>query len=419
MSEEHRIERVLVCARSTLVPRLLAHYAEEGVEAVVGFSEADVEAPWVEEADFAAYLNGRTAEESYLHAEHVVSAAMDAGCDAIHPGASSLAESVELYHLANNANVAVITGDPMVIARAADRSFQRGIAESRGARLLPASRPLGEDDDGLEAAMPLGLPLDVCTAHGMRLARVYDLSALPATLEAQRERAKQLVGSAALVLRPPRPASATPRTTLVVAERLGRVVPLGTATATLWSPEGHVWVEELGPDADEADAALGRQGEEIVRGLRWVGVCAVRWRLWDDEPYFVEVSTRLPTDFGLYEAVHGMDLLGPQLELLRGKPLCWGRNDGQPTRWGAQARITHALRGDATATVEALELPEGAVAGIGVGQTLSADTHPVLVVLTAVGDDRAAARAALAGQLAAVRIEGVDTNLAALREHLA
>ena len=27
MSEEHRIERVLVCARSTLVPRLLAHYA--------------------------------------------------------------------------------------------------------------------------------------------------------------------------------------------------------------------------------------------------------------------------------------------------------------------------------------------------------------------------------------------------------
>ena len=223
MSEEHRIERVLVCARSTLVPRLLAHYAEEGIEAVVGFSEADVEAPWVEEADFAAYLNGRTAEESYLHAERVVSAAMDAGCDAIHPGASSIAESVELYHLANNANVAVITGDPMVIARAADRSFQRGIAESRGARLLPASPPLGSDDDGLEAAMPLGLPLDLCTAHGMRLARVHDLSALPTAMAAQRERAKQLAGTSDLVLRPPRPTSATPRTTLVVAERVGRV----------------------------------------------------------------------------------------------------------------------------------------------------------------------------------------------------
>ena len=72
MSDEHRIERVLIAARGPIVPRLLRHYAAAGVEAVVGFSEADVEAPWVELADFAAYLNGRTAEESYLHPERVV-----------------------------------------------------------------------------------------------------------------------------------------------------------------------------------------------------------------------------------------------------------------------------------------------------------------------------------------------------------
>ncbi len=418
MAEEHRIERVLICARSTLVPRLMAHYAEQGVEAVVGFSEADVDAPWIEEADFAAYLNGRSARESYLHPERVVSAAMDAGCDAIHPGASSLAESVELYHLANNANVAVITADPTVVARAADRSFQRGIAHSRGARLLPASEPLGPDQDGIEAAAPLGVPIDVVTSHGVPLARVRDLARLPEVMAQAREVARSMAGAPELVLRPPVPASARPRTTLVAAERVGRVVPLGTTTATLWSPEGHVWVEELGPDGSADDTALGRRAEEIVRGLRWVGVAAVRWVAWDDDVYFVQVSTRLPTGFELFEQVHGLEILTPQLSLLQGKPLGWGPSDGQPTRWGMQARLVHRVAGDDTATLEAFALPEGASPGAGEGQSISADTHPVLALITVVADHRDAARAALAAAVAEVRVDGVPTNLQALRDHL-
>ena len=105
------IQRVLIANRGEIASRLIRQFRAVGTETAVVFSEPDVDAPWVEEADYPVYLNGKTVAETYLDPMRVVAAACDAGCEAIHPGYCFLAERVDFVQLAEGANVAVIGCD--------------------------------------------------------------------------------------------------------------------------------------------------------------------------------------------------------------------------------------------------------------------------------------------------------------------
>jgi len=75
---EFQVKRVLIANRGEIARRLIRYYKQRGVESVVAFSEADAEQDYLDEADYAVYLNGRTVNETYLDPQRVVSAAIDA-----------------------------------------------------------------------------------------------------------------------------------------------------------------------------------------------------------------------------------------------------------------------------------------------------------------------------------------------------
>ncbi len=104
------IERALVVARPPLVGRLISTFSREGVETVAAFSEADADLPHLDEADYAAFL------PAGADPRRVVAAAMDAGCDAIHPGHGGRWGAEALLPSAQMANLAVI-GAPAVLGR--------------------------------------------------------------------------------------------------------------------------------------------------------------------------------------------------------------------------------------------------------------------------------------------------------------
>lgn len=71
-----------------------------GLEAIAAFDEASAEAPWVEHADWEAPLIARDADDDpWGDPQRLVSAALDAGADALHPGAGQSAASTELARL--------------------------------------------------------------------------------------------------------------------------------------------------------------------------------------------------------------------------------------------------------------------------------------------------------------------------------
>ena len=87
-----RIQRVLIANRGEIARRLIRMLAAHDIESVTVFSEPEVEQPWVDEADYAVYLNGATLADTYMNGRKLISSALDAAADAIHPGYCFLAE---------------------------------------------------------------------------------------------------------------------------------------------------------------------------------------------------------------------------------------------------------------------------------------------------------------------------------------
>lgn len=422
------IQRILVANRGEIARRIIRTCRASGIESVAVFSEPDVEQPFVEEADFSTYLNGATVEDTYLNAERVLAAAMDAGCDAVHPGYCFLAERVDFAQMAMMANLAVVGADPRALARSLDRDLLRDAASKHGIPLMPSSRPLASEDDGLEAAASLGVPLLVKTPAGGPSRRVERLEDVPMVVERVRADAKRWNGDSTVFLE--RAIDRFRRCgTIVALDHEGNGVHLGTTDATL-ALDGRSWVEELGPGIlpAELDERVGAAAVALARELGWVGVGRVRWAVtphggW----YLLGFSGRLTTGYTLCEQVLDIDLVQLQLALTQQELLPFAQHDVRFQRHAIQLRVFTFQPSSPTVpaegAIDALELPAApdllVEAGTAEGQPCTADTDPLLVKITVTAPTRSAALVRSRAVLEEVRIDGVSTNREALLDVLA
>ena len=89
------VKSVFIANRGEIAVRIVRTLKEMGIEAVVGYSEADRVSLAVELADKAVCIGPAEAKKSYLHSANLISAALYADCDAIHPGVGFLSESAQ------------------------------------------------------------------------------------------------------------------------------------------------------------------------------------------------------------------------------------------------------------------------------------------------------------------------------------
>ena len=78
--------KILVANRGEIAVRIIRACKEMGVATVAVYSEEDKNALHVALADQSFCIGGAEASESYLKEEQIVSAAVLAGAQAIHPG---------------------------------------------------------------------------------------------------------------------------------------------------------------------------------------------------------------------------------------------------------------------------------------------------------------------------------------------
>ena len=375
--------------------RLIGHYRALGVESVAVFSEADADAGWLDAADFDTYLNGRLVERTYLDPMRVVGAAVDAGCDAIHPGCSALAEDTALYDQAIGANVGVIGTSPECLAAVADRPRLRRRASELQIPVAPGSEVLPEGTDGIEAAATVQLPVWVRRVWGRGARRVAAFDDLAAALAA-------IDGPVYLEGAVPQPRSIA---AWLVGDRNGGLAPLGCTEAV---------APGIVVASPAVDPTLVADGLKLGRDLGWVGIGCVRWAVAaDGRSFLVDLLPRPLSAFGVVEAVHDIDLIETQHRVVaEGQALRWA-GGGPASVVGIEAAL--AVEAGACGVLEDLELPAGAAVGPDRGAAVGPDTDPILARITVVAPDLPRARAQLSAALATVRIAGVATNLDALR----
>jgi acetyl-CoA/propionyl-CoA carboxylase, biotin carboxylase, biotin carboxyl carrier protein len=427
-------ESVLVANRGEIAVRVMRTLRGMGIRSVAVYSDADVNARHVQEADTAVRLGPATARESYLHVERVVAAAVASGAQAIHPGYGFLSENPALAEACAAAGI-VFVGPPVTaILAMADKIAAKQTVKAAGVRVVPGRDEAGLDDTALAAAaLEIGLPVLLKPSaggggKGMRLVEhPDDLSA--AIVSARREARSSFGDDTILVerfVRNPRHIEIQ-----VVGDTFGNVVHLGERECSLQRRHQKIIEEAPSPFITPAvREAMGAQAVAAARACGYTSTGTVEFIVSADAPddfFFMEMNTRLQVEHPVTEMIYGVDLVEAQLRIAAGEPLPWTQAELVASGHAIEARVyaEDPARGflPTGGTIVALHEPTGSGvrvdSGVMAGGVVGSDYDPMLAKIIAHGANRAEALRRLDGALASTALLGVTTNIGFLRRLLA
>ncbi|MGP9537156.1 acetyl/propionyl/methylcrotonyl-CoA carboxylase subunit alpha [Brachybacterium sp. AOP43-C2-M15] len=419
------IRSVLIANRGEIALRILRTLRELGLGAIAVHTAEDSGAAHVAAADRAVRIG------SYLDAEGILAAARATGADALHPGYGFLAERADVARACARDGIVFIGPSARAIETMGDKIAARAAVAARGVPTVPGLAEPGLEDDALCAgAAEIGFPLLVKPAAGgggKGMHAVANAQELPAALATARREAAGAFGDDTLFLER---LIAAPRhiEVQILADAHGGVIHLGERECSL--QRRHQKVIEEAPSPSLTPARRERFGEVAVaaaRAVDYVGAGTVEFIVdadAPDEPFFLEMNTRLQVEHAVTEAVTGIDLVAEQILIADGRPLALAQEDVMLTGHAIEARV-YAEDPDAGflptgGTVLGLALPSGVRVDHALveGGAVSSSFDPMLAKVIAHAPTRGGALAAMDRALADTHVLGVITNLAFLRSLL-
>ena len=423
-------DTVLVANRGEIAVRVIRTLKSMGIRSVAVYSDADVAARHVAEADVAVRIGPPPARESYLDIDAVVAAALSTGAQAVHPGYGFLSENSAFAAALQQAGLVFIGPPAGAIATMGDKIAAKAAVSAFGVPVVPGiAEPGLTDADLIEAAAGIGFPVLVkpsAGGGGKGMRRVDDPADLPGALASSRREAGAAFGDDTLflerfVLRPRH------IEVQVLADSHGNVLHLGERECSLQRRHQKVIEEAPSPLLDPATRArIGAAACDTARSVDYLGAGTVEFIVSADRPdefFFMEMNTRLQVEHPVTEMVTGWDLVEWQVRIAAGERLTAGQDDIALRGHAIEARV---YAEDPAAgflptggPVLALTEPSGAGvrvdSGLSAGMTVGSDYDPMLAKVIVHAEDRAAAVRGLDRALAQTAVLGVGTNVDFLR----
>ncbi len=427
MKNDHQplFDTVLVANRGEIARRVIRTLRALGIRSVAVYSDADVHAPHVREADAAVRIGPAPAAESYLRVDAVIEAAQQTGAQAIHPGYGFLSESVDLAAACADTGITFIGPGTAALEIMGDKARARQHVAAHGVPVVPGFDAAGLTDEQIaNEAARIGFPVLVkpsAGGGGKGMEVVTDPADLPRALSSARRIAIAAFSDDALVIER---LISRPRhiEVQVFGDTRGRVIELGERECTL--QRRHQKVIEEAPSAGIPDDTRRRLLDAAVRAaesVSYVGAGTVEFLIDADSPddvFFIEMNTRLQVEHPVTEEVTGLDLVALQVRVAAGEPL-----EAAPRLHGhaVEARVyaESPERGflPSTGRVLLFEPPAGVRvdAAVETGSEITGHYDPLIAKIVAVADDRRTALARLDDALSRTVVLGVETNIAFLR----
>ncbi|TDT41418.1 biotin-dependent enzyme [Halospina denitrificans] len=316
------LERLLIANRGEIAIRIARSADEQGVQTLAVYSLDDAESRHRFTADDAAMLDG-TGAAAYQDIDGIIRIALDAGCDAIHPGYGFLSENPELARQCEQNGLIFVGPRPEVLEVFGDKTLSRELAQRCSVPLVPGTPVLASVAEASEFMQTLEPPATIMIkaiagggGRGMRV--VQDSSELQeAVTQAQREaRAafgddriyaeRYLVGARHIEVQ-------------IAGDGSGDAVFLGDRDCSIQRQRQKL--VEIAPapflTADTrdamADAAIRMASEVLFRG-----VATFEFLIDSERPkqfYFLECNPRIQVEHTVTEEVTGLDLVRLQLHL--------------------------------------------------------------------------------------------------------
>lgn len=427
-------DRVLIANRGEVAIRLIRACREMGMKSIAVYSDADVGAAHVRQADRAIRIGPASPSESYLRIDAIVQAAVDSGARAVHPGYGFLAERAAFARAVIAAGLTFVGPSPETIDAIGDKLHARRLARAVGVPVVPGTlepaaldRP--DDLEGIVAeARVIGFPLLVKAAaggggRGMR--RVERADELPAALLSGSREAASAFGDGSVYLeREVRPARHIE--VQLLGDASGTVVAIGERDCSLQRRHQKLVEEAPAPGLTSDDRrrlhALAARVAEAA-GLRNAAT-AEFLRAPDGSFFFLEVNTRLQVEHGVSELVSGLDIVREQFRLAAGwslseAALAAASKAAEPSSHAIEVRLSAEDPGRDFAPTPGLVTRWTMPAGPGIrvdtaieaGERIPAEYDNLIAKVMAHAGDRSTAIDRLRRALDETEVGGIQTTL--------
>ncbi len=351
--------KILIANRGEIAVRIIRACKEMGVATVAVYSEADRNALHVALADESYCIGKAEASESYLNENQIVSVALLAGAQAIHPGYGFLSENAHFARLCRKNGIVFVGPDPENMERLSDKAVLKELMDGAGLRVIPGTKAVASLDEAKKAAAKIGYPvmLKACAGGGGRGIRLIrgeneiDDAYMQATAEAA-----SAFGDGSVYLEkyifPARHIELQ-----ILADEAGNVVCLGERDCSLQRRNQKLIEETPSP------AVKGAQREKIVKAavaavkkIGYVGAGTLEF-LYDKKGnfWFMEMNVRLQVEHCVTEMLTGVDLVKWQIRIAAGISLNFTQKDVRLIGSAIECRINATSCG----TLKMLHVPGG------------------------------------------------------------
>jgi acetyl-CoA carboxylase biotin carboxylase subunit len=386
---------------------------------VAVYSTADAESLHVQLADRAVCIGPPPSSLSYLVKNNLIMAALNTGCEAVHPGVGFLSENAEFARMVQDKGLIFIGPDPEVIDLLGDKVRARSTAERFGLPITPGTDgPVSSVAEAKAAVEKLGLPVIIKAAaggggKGMRIVRS------PGELEenvhlARREAEANFADGTIFIetyLENPRHVELQ-----ILADGNGTVAVLGERDCSVQKNHQKLIEESPSPGVSpDMRERMSAGAVRLFRELKYRGAGTIEFLVEGDNFYFMEVNARLQVEHPVSEFVTGTDIVHQQILACTEGRIGIRPEEVRLSGWAIECRINALSPGKVTR----LDIPGGPGVRFDsflyTGCTVPPHYDSMIAKLIVHGNDREAALARMTRALDELTITGIQTNQARQR----
>jgi acetyl-CoA carboxylase biotin carboxylase subunit len=408
--------KILIANRGEIAVRIIRACKEMGIATVAVYSKADAESLHVALADESYCIGEADAADSYLNEERIISTALAAKAQAVHPGYGFLSENSHFAKMCFQNNIAFIGPTVENMERLSDKAAVKEIMSAAGLTGIPGTAVLASLNDAALAAAKIGYPVMLKArsgggGRGIRLVRNED-ELSNAFLAAKAEGEAAFGDSAVYLEKYVHPARHIEMQ--ILADEAGNVVCLGERDCSIQRKNQKLIEESPSPAVNDAQRwDIFAKVCCAVREVGYVGVGTLEF-LYDSGGhfYFMEMNVRLQVEHTVTESLTQIDLVKWQIRVASGIELDFTQEEIDLRGSSIECRINALSPGK----VGFLHVPGGPFVRFDTYLTAGAQVTPyydaLLGKLVIYANTREEALRKMKAALCELVIDGVKSNIA-------
>lgn len=415
--------KVLIANRGEIAVRVIQACRDLGIISVAVYSEADKEALHTQIADEAVCIGPAPAKDSYLNISNIISAALGAGAQAVHPGFGFLSENAEFADACAQNGLVFIGPSAATIRSMGDKATARKMA-------IEAEVPLALGSDGIITALDdaynwadkIGYPVMLKASSGgggkgIRVVKTRE--ELKDAFDSASSEAQANFGDNRLYMERyvenPRHIEVQ-----ILGDMTGNIVHLFERECSI--QRRHQKLIEESPSSfvdEELRQKMGQCAVRLAKRANYISAGTIEFLVDSDKNfYFCEMNTRIQVEHPVTEQVTGIDLVVMQLKIAAGEPLGFTQEDLQLRGHAIECRINaedpEMNFAPRPGTISAMHLPGGPGVRVDTaayqGYTIPPYYDSMIGKLIAFGASREQATARMKRALVELLFDGIITN---------